>query len=841
MRAAPVRTLLTLFGILLGVSVVFAIEVVNSSVLGSFRRTIDDVAGKTALTVGGSTGIPEELLEVVRAVPGVTAAVPVIQESARDEGTNTQLVVFGIDTLSDGNVRDYEVTADDVKIEDDVAFLNDAHSVIITKQFAKKHGLKDGDTLNLLTVAGKGEYTVRGTLEPRGPANVFGGDLLLMDVYAAQIAFNRGKHFDHIDVVAADGVDIATLQAHIEKAIDNKAQVTRPQRRTEEAERLTAGFRLGLSLAGLVAMLVGGFIVYNALAIAVAQRRREIGILRALGTTRLQILVLFVGEGLALGALGSLLGVGFGLFLARTVLKLVRGRIPLLKLPIDTDNLLIEPRDLVLSVTLGVVVAFLAAFFPARQAAATEPASVMRKSSADTSGVGIATLRSSLIFSGVAGAVALLMAIYAHFRENYLVGYAVGTVSAFSLAFLAPTVAISVGTVTRRLFGRSNPSVMLGSVSFVRNAGRNAVAITALAISLANILNADAFVESMKHSTAQWFSRAARADVFLYIGTNGKLASDQPLPDSLTEELAKLPSVVHVEPYRMRQQSLNGTPYHMISYDLEHFREYNDMQILEGDYDNAIELIRRGTGIAASESFMHSFKDKKLGDKLTLQTPLGLREFEIVLVYIDFSADTGILLTDRKVYTEVWGDHLVDQYGLHLRKHAGVQDVRNQILADIGKRYSLLVLSNGQYKQEVSATIDRTFALTRATEFVAIIVAILGIINTLLVTVMDRRTEIGMLKAIGADSSQIQNMLVTEGALIGLSSTIVGVVFGIGFSAYIVKELMRFQVGWHMSWQLSPWAVAEIIIAAQFVTFISVWWPMRSANRIGAVEALHYE
>jgi putative ABC transport system permease protein len=137
--------------------------------------------------------------------------------------------------------------------------------------------------------------------------------------------------------------------------------------------------------------------------------------------------------------------------------------------------------------------------------------------------------------------------------------------------------------------------------------------------------------------------------------------------------------------------------------------------------------------------------------------------------------------------------------------------------------------------------IDSTFALTRATEIVAIIVAILGIINTLLVTVMDRRTEIGMLKAIGADSSQVQNMLVTEGALIGLSSTLVGVVFGTGFSAYIVKELMRFQVGWHMTWQLSPWAIVEIFIAAQLVTYISVWWPMRSADRIDAVEALHYE
>jgi putative ABC transport system permease protein len=841
LRAAPVRTTLTLFGILLGVSVVFAVDVVNSSVLGSFRTTIDNVAGKTALTVGGAGGVAEELLEVVRAVPGVADAVPVIQESAHDERTDTHLTVMGIDVLSDSKVRDYEVTKDDVKIEDDLEFLNDARSIIVTQKFAKKHNIKVGDTLLLATVAGKHEYTVRGTLAARGPANVFGGDLLLMDVFAAQVAFERGKRFDHIDVVPAKDVDVNALAQRIEKAIDNKAQVNRPQRRTEEAERLTAGFKLGLSLAALVAMFVGGFIVYNALAIAVAQRRREIGILRALGTTRMQIMALFVGEGLALGALGGVLGVGFGLLLARLVLKAVGSSVSV-AMQTETDKLLIDPRDLIASVALGVAVAFVAAFFPARKAASTEPAMVMRKQS-DGGGIGISKLKTSLTVSGLTFLAAAIMAVIAHYREDYLLGYAVAGVGAFTIAFLSPSIAIVVGNAVRRLLGHRSPTIMLGSVGFVRNAGRNAVAISALGISLANVVNADAFVDSMKYSTSQWFARAARADVFLYIGKQGtpRSQNDQPLPLSLLPELAKIPDVEHVDTYRLRQQSLDGRPYHMATYDLANYFKYNEIPVVEGDMDKALPQIMSGKGVAASESFMRAFKDKKLGDKLALQTPQGLREFEIVLVYVDFTADAGILMTDRNVYRDVWQDNLVDAYGLYLKKGADFEAVRDAISADIGKRHRLIVLSNGQYKQEVFGTIDRTFALTRATEFVAIIVAILGIINTLLVTVMDRRTEIGMLKAIGADSSQVQNMLVTEGALIGLASTFVGVVFGMAFSAYIVKELMRIQVGWNMSWQISPWAIVEIFIAAQLVTFISVWWPMRSADRIDAVEALHYE
>jgi putative ABC transport system permease protein len=173
LKASPARTLLTLFGILLGVAVIFAIQVVNASVMASFNKTIDDIAGRTALTVGEEdVGVPEELLEIVRGVEGVEAAVPVIVETARDSSTGTQLAILAVDTLSDSEVRDYEVTKDDVQIEDEIAFLNDPHGLLITREFAAKTGRKIGDVITLETPAGKEEYTVRGLLSARGPAKV---------------------------------------------------------------------------------------------------------------------------------------------------------------------------------------------------------------------------------------------------------------------------------------------------------------------------------------------------------------------------------------------------------------------------------------------------------------------------------------------------------------------------------------------------------------------------------------------------------------------------------------------------------------------------------------------
>jgi putative ABC transport system permease protein len=839
LRAAPGRTLLTLLGIMLGVSVVFAIDVVNTTVMGSFKSTIDNVAGRTALTIGASTGVAEELLEKVRAVPGVAAAVPVIEESAHDEKTGLQLAVLGIDTLSDSNVRDYEVTADDVKIEDDIAFLSDPHAVIVTRSFAQRHAIKVGDTLTLATVQGKADYTVRGLLAARGPAKVFGGDLLLMDVYAAQLAFGRDKRFDHIDVVPTADLDVATLQSRLEQVLEGKANVTRPERRTQETERLMAGFKLGLSLAGMVAIFVGGFIVYNALAIAVAQRRREIGILRALGTTRTQILLLFVGEGLFLGGAGAVLGLAFGMAMARSVLKLVIHTISALYVSVDTQNLTVAPRDIVVSVALGVGVSFLAALYPARRASWVAPASAMRKQT-DSGGVALASLRGSLKTGIVTLLLAVVIAVLAHLQQNYLLGYGVAGICAFAAAFLSPALALGIGHVARRWLRKSNPALMLGSVSFIRNAGRNSVAIAALGMSLANVVNADVLVGSMKHNTARWFDRAARADVFVFAGQRASAAAERPLPESVGNDLSVLKDVAFVDPYRMTRHMLHGQPFTLVSYDLQHYLKYNEIPVVSGDLDRALPAIYAGTGLAASETFASKFQ-VKLGDRVELQTPNGPKSFEVVLTYVDYGSDQGILLTTRPVYKRVWSDNLVDSFGVYLNRGADVAQARARIADDLGKRYRLLALSNGEYKAEFMRFIDGSFALTRATELVAIIVAILGIINTLLVTVMDRRTEIGVLKAIGADAKQVQQMLITEGILIGLSATLLGIVFGTAFSAYVVKELLRFQIGWQMSWKLSGWVVLETFVVAQIVTFVSVWWPMKTAGRVGAVEALQYD
>jgi putative ABC transport system permease protein len=839
LKVAPARTLLTVFGILLGVAVIFAIDVVNGSVMASFRGAIGDIAGKTALTVGLGTGVAEELLDTVRNVKGIKAAVPVIEESALDVERGAQLAVLGVDTLSDGKVRDYDVTADDVHIEDDLAFLNDPHGVLVTTTYARRTGLKPGDKLTLEAVTGRAEFTVRGTLAARGPAKVFGGDLLLMDVYAAQIAFGRGKRFDHIDVVPEQGVDTRVLAARIEQALAGTAVVARQEHRSNEAERILAGFKLGLSLASLVAVFVGGFIVYNALAIAVAQRRREIGILRALGVTRAQILVLFIAEGLTLGVLGAIAGLGFGWLLARVALHAASSTVSALFLSVKPGHLVATPGQLASAAAFGVGASLVAAFFPARTAAFIEPASAMRKK-VEAADVGLLSAGSSLKAGTATLALAALVAWIAHLNENFLLGYAVSAIIALASAFLSPAVARAVGGTARRIALRIGPAARLGAVGFERNAGRNSVAIAALGMALANVVNASAFSDSMKQNTGSWFSRSVRADIFVFAGRDPQARADHPLPESVGEGLRKIPGVELVDAVRMVRHTYRNRPFYLMSYDLEGYRRYNELPIVAGDLEQGVKEIEAGTAVAASETFARAFR-LGVGSIVRLQTPTGPRDFRIALVCVDYSSDLGVLSTTRSVYTRLWKDRLVDSYGVYLEKHAALEPIRARIARDWTRSYHLMVLGNRQYKQEVMKLLDSAFALTRATELVAVIVAVLGIVNTLLVTVIDRRMELGILKAIGAARFQIERMFITEASLIGLAAALVGVGFGTLFSAYVIKELLRFQIGWHLRWELSALTVLETFVLAQMVAIVAAWWPMRSAGQLDVVDALQYE
>src|SRR6185312_420524 len=229
-------------------------------------------------------------------------------------------LVLGVDMTGDRSLRDYDLeSGEEAVIDDPLVFLAQPDSLIISKEFAERNGLAVGSRLPLGTVEGEKRFTVRGVMKSSGLTSAFGGNLAIMDIYAAQRMFGRGRTFDRIDVAVRDGQTVGDTQSALRQALGPGFQVDAPAARGQQFEAMTAAYSMMISISSLLALFIGMFIIYNAFAIAVTQRRSEIGILRALGATRGQIRCLFLGESAVTGLVGSALGLLVGLLIARGI------------------------------------------------------------------------------------------------------------------------------------------------------------------------------------------------------------------------------------------------------------------------------------------------------------------------------------------------------------------------------------------------------------------------------------------------------------------------------------------------------------------------------------------
>jgi putative ABC transport system permease protein len=209
-RKHLLRSLLTMAGIVLGVAVFVGMHTANQSVLAAFHETIDRIAGSTQLQVSaGEAGFDENVLDKVRDLSEVRAAAPVIESTVSAGGGN--LLILGVDMLGDRNLRNYDLEDADESIDDPLVFLAQPDSLIVTKSFAAQNGLSQNSHIPMQTMAGDQVFTVRGVMKPGGLASAFGGNLAIMDIYAAQKVFGRGRKFDRIDIAWA-GISNRTAQ-----------------------------------------------------------------------------------------------------------------------------------------------------------------------------------------------------------------------------------------------------------------------------------------------------------------------------------------------------------------------------------------------------------------------------------------------------------------------------------------------------------------------------------------------------------------------------------------------------------------------------------------------------
>ncbi len=855
-REHPLRTLLTVAGTMLGVAVLVAVVLVNRTITSSVAAAIDDISGKADLQVsGGPQGLEENLLETLRAVPGVYKATPVVQEVARvaSSATNTsthgealagqQLTILGIHLLGDDDYfRSYKSSEIDEIKRDPLLFLNSTTNLILSEEFARKFGLRLMDKLPLLTPSGRQDFTVWGLIRDERMARALGGAVAVMYYQATQVAFQRGSMVDRFDVAVEHGKSPEQVRNAISQALKSSASVEHPQRRGERVNNLLGSFRQALVIASALALLVGMFLIYNTISISVAQRQTEIGILRALGMTRSQVRVLFTLEGTLLGFVGSGLGILAGLWLSRTMLVFMTRAVSEVYLQVHATDVSVDPPLLVLGLLLGTFGALISALLPAREATQVSPISALRGFGLSTAAPPPPKLRFTDILAVLLLGSAWPVSQIAPIHGQPIPGYAaIAEVMLASLLLTPRALLLTAFLFEGLLRGVLGIEGQLACGNLRRSLNRSAITVGALLVSVSTVTALAVLLSSFERSTLKWIDQTIPADLFITSASPFAASTkNSHMSEALFEPLRSLPGVEAVNRVRVVDVDFRDTEIKLVAVDWAVEHRYGHFTFLAGDFNSANTALENGTGLLASENFVRRF-GLGLGATVTLMSPGGPRELPIAAVVVDYTSDQGALFLSRPTYTKIWQDTRVDTYKLHLVKGTDLEQVRQRISAMFGESHTLFILSNAELKLEIRRVLAQTFQLADALQMVALLIAALGIINTLLAAVLDRMREIGVLRAIGGLRRQIRRIILVEALLLGICSGLFGIGCGLMCGEILLRSVNTVQLGWLWQFAFPGPALLRLFGLVMLAATIAGWFPARQAARLPIIRALKYE
>jgi len=834
-RKHLLRWLLTTAGIVLGVGVFVGMHTANRSVLAAFHETIDRIAGSTQLQVtAGEPGFDEDVLEKVQNVPEVRAAAPVIEATVSTASGN--LLILGVDMLGDRNLRNYDLEDTDASIDDPLVFLAQADSLLVTKTFAEKNGLHVNSHLPMRTMQGDLTFTVRGIMKPGGLASAFGGDLAIMDIYAAQKFLGRGRKFDRVDLALTDGTSLDQGIAKLRAALGPGFEIAPPSSRGEQFEQTSRIYSLASNITSVFALFIGMFIIYNTFAIAVTQRRTEIGILRALGATRRQIRALFLGESAVAGLLGSVLGVLFGIALARAMAGYIGGILTdVYGVAQRAGDISIDPWLIGAALAMGLATSVIAAVLPSRAAAAVDPVKALQKGRNEAVGE-----RENRLRQMAAGACAVASVVALLLSRNSIIFYAGFVLTVVTAVLLAPALTLWLARLLRPLLQSARPvEGTLAADSLIQGPKRTSGTVAALMLSLALVISLGGLARSSYESISDWMRIALNPDLFVTTAQS-VTARTFVFPASLGDGLRKVPGVADVQLVRSVRVSVKGAPVMLIALDVRSVEQRAKLPAVAG---NSADMYRRtadGEAVLASENYVR-LHGAKLGEVLDIPAPAGMLHLPIAGIVRDFSDQQGSLLISRDVYLRAWHDDTVNVFRLYLTPGAKEADVRQRIIDEFGKTQRLFVLTNGDVRQFVQRLTDQWFGLTYVQIAVAVLVAVLGVVNALTVSITDRRRELGVLQAVGALRQQIRHTVWMEALSIGVIGLALGWLFGAVTLFYAVgiarRDLIGIEISYSYPVNIALTLVPVILVAA----FLAALAPGEAAVNGSLVEALEYE
>ena len=882
------RALLIVVSIALGVATLISARILNQCIEAAARDTTTPGGSAELFVTNGEAGVLRSLADELRAakIPGVRSVQPLIYDRVSLPSLdNRTAVLIGAEVttqlLSDDNPLKVKFTptteAPRLQLLPVLAAIQSreltkarelwdkipARLVMVSKPIYDEWKRQGADKPFIVKYAtrefhclpiGWVEFETDSPLAPLG--NNFIGmsvgqalqifrpipplEIVAGGVAEAMAEIHLPAKVNRIDLFLEPGVDKDAVQAAAARVVDYRAEVRTPEAQRRSTQEIVSGIQIGFLVCAVGALIVGLFLVYNAMAVTVAERRPDIGILRSVGATRGQIIIIFATAATILGLIGSLLGVPFGILLAELTLRQFRAELESMFLNPDVNPLRISWTNASLAVLGGVSTAVFAALVPAVQAANDDPAHVVRRTSSGAKGLWKLIHYGTCLGLIFCGAAAIFLRDELPARLGAIGGMMLVLIG---MLLSAPMLVSLLVAIFQPLIRVTCPiSIRLAFDNLTRAPGRTGVVIGALGAGVALMFQTAGVGRSNEEPIVAWIAQVVQADHFVYSGNMTTAnSSNSPMAESVARDIRALPDVDHVMAIRYSRPEYHGTIVYLIALDAAEYTVATRGRVPTGMPDLEKFLKLPGTDdVLVSDNFLRRH-DIKVGQTVTLPGPHGPVSLHVIGGVRDYSWSRGTIFMDRKRYAELFGDDLIDICHVFLKSSKSGQADGDEELKDYASKKGLFVTDKDSLRKFLTELINRVFLLAYLQQIVIGVVAALGVVTALLISVLQRKRELGLLLAVGATPGQVLRSVLAEAMLMGIFGTALGILIGLPMEWYVLKVVLVEESGFVLD-VVFPWKQALGIAGVAIVTAtVAGLLPAIRAIQIRIPDALQYE
>lgn len=817
----PWQLVLSVLGIALGVAVVLAVDLANASARKSFQLSMERVSGQaTHRILGDSKGIPEAVYVQLRVEHGLRQMAPVVTGYGTASDTPGKVFqILGVDILAEAPLRNYQDQLDDEVATNPIALLSEANTALFPPDAGPESQLR-------LQIGAK-QQTLRRVGQLYGTTLE---GLIITDISTAQVLFDKVGKLSHIDLALPKGSAGEKQARTIRGWLPENLRLERAAERNEATVELSAAFSLNLTAMSLLALVVGMFLIYNTMTFAVVQRRGLLGILRALGVTRREILTMILMEALFLGLAGTFLGSLLGVWLATGLVDLVTRAVNDLYYVLSVREFYLAPLSLVKAITLGLVATLVAAWLPAREAADAPPGATLSRAYLEArwrAGLPRIVLISLGIFTLGGVTFLILPGLIAAFVGLFLM--------ILACALGTPGCVVTLVHINQVLIRRSGLLLRMATRDVVRHLSRTGVAIAALMIAFATTVGVGIMVDSFRSGVMIWINDLVNADIYIAPPNfeNGDYST--PLKPIVLKTLKNIPGVAAVSQYQYLGVTIADRPVQLLAVDLAP-QSKAGYQLLDSTA-NAWQQFEKEEAIIISEPLAYR-QGLKTGDKLTLTTDSGARAFPIAGVFLDYGSEHGRILMNQKTFYRYWRNRQVGSVGVFAAADVDMNDLRKNLETRLGPQQDLIMRSN-RYIQEYTLTVfDRTFTITNVLRLLSIAVAFVGVVSALMALQLERAREFAILRATGMTAGEIGWLVSFQTGFMGFMAGLLAIPVGLGMAAVLIFGINRRAFGWTLPFQVNPEILIQAVVLAVFAALLAGAYPIWRMTRSSPADAL---